>query len=285
VCSSLQPRTGVVIVTRDRWATLRRTLAELRGLREGAAVVVVDNGSATPPPAGLCRQVGLVRVKRDIGAAARNLGVKMLSTPYVAFSDDDSWWAPDALGLAADLLDLHPRLGLIAARIFVGEDRRMDQTCSRMANSPLPPAPDDVGRPVLGFVACGAIVRRSAFLAHGGFDRRYGFGGEEELLALDLADAGWWLRYVPEIVAHHHPSPAHDRRGRARCQLRNALWSAWLRRPAGPALGRSARLLKGAGSDRGPAFVAALAGLPWVLADRRVIAPAIERQLRLLDRE
>ncbi|MDO0931403.1 hypothetical protein QQY66_06815 [Streptomyces sp. DG2A-72] len=32
-------------------------------------------------------------------------------TPYVAFSDDDSWWTPGALRQAADLLDVHPRLG------------------------------------------------------------------------------------------------------------------------------------------------------------------------------
>jgi GT2 family glycosyltransferase len=282
---SPQPRTGVVIATRDRWPSLRRTLAALARLPERPHVVVVDNGSASPPTPGLRGEVRVVRLDRDIGAAARNVGVQALATPYVAFCDDDSWWAPGALSQAADLLDRHPRLALIAARILVGEDGRLDPTCARMANSPLQPAPDGIGRPVLGFIACGTIVRRSAFLAEGGFDRHYGIGGEEELLALDLADAGWWLRYVPEIVAHHHPSPAHERGGRTRRQLRNALWSTWRRRPAARALVRSMRLLRGAGWIGIPALAAALAQLPSVLADRRVVGAVVEKQLRLLERE
>jgi hypothetical protein len=33
----------------------------------------------------------------------RTLGVRAATTPYVAFSDDDSWWEPGALQSAADL--------------------------------------------------------------------------------------------------------------------------------------------------------------------------------------
>ena len=46
--------------------------------------------------------------------------------------------------------------------------------------------PDLPGRSVLGFLACGAVVRRSAFVQAGGFDPVVHFGGEEERLALDL---------------------------------------------------------------------------------------------------
>jgi hypothetical protein len=49
--------------------------------------------------------------------------------------------------------------------------------------SPLPRQPDLPGPPVLGFVACGAVVRRSAYLAVGGFSPVVFFLGEETLLA------------------------------------------------------------------------------------------------------
>ena len=42
----------------------------------------------------------------------------------------------------------------------------------------------------------------------GGFDRVVRFPGEEERVALDLADAGWLLSYVDDLVVHHHPSPS-----------------------------------------------------------------------------
>jgi hypothetical protein len=55
----------------------------------------------------------------------------------------------------------------------------------------VPDLPDLPGPPVLGFIACGGIVRRAAFLEVGGFNSRLGVGGEEELLAVDLTARGW----------------------------------------------------------------------------------------------
>jgi GT2 family glycosyltransferase len=138
---------------------------------------------------------------------------------------------------------------------------------------------------VLGFLACGAIVRRRAFVEAGGFDHRYGFGGEEEILAVDLASAGWQLSYVAEIVAHHLPVSGDPRRGRELRQLRNSLWSCWRRRSAGQSAARSARVLRDSGRDGVLALVWALAGLRWVLADRRVATPALQSQLRALERD
>jgi hypothetical protein len=86
-------------------------------------------------------------------------------------------------------------------------------------------------------------------------------------------------------VAYHHPSPAHDRGGRQRRQVRNAMWSTWRRRPARRALARTVRLLVGAGRHGPLALLGALPLLPSMLADRRVIAPAVERELRLLEQE
>src|ERR687895_1668410 len=185
-------------------------------------------------------RVAVVIATRNLGAAARTVGARLVDSPYVAFSDDDSWWAPGALGRAADLLDRHPRLAVLAARVLVGPEERLDPVCDEMAHSPLPPAEDLPGPSVLGFIACGAVVRRTAFREVGGFDVRLGVGGEEELLSVDLAVRGWGLAYVDEVVAYHHPSPSRNPSGRRRIQVRNALWSAWLRRPLGGAARQTA---------------------------------------------
>ena len=203
---------------------------------------------------------------------------------YVAFSDDDSWWAPGALARAVELLERHPRLAVLAARVLVGPDERLDPVCREMARSPLPPAADLPGPSVLGFIACGAVVRRAAFLEVGGFDVRLGVGGEEELLSVDLAARGWGLAYVEEVVAHHHPSPSRDPSGRRRVQVRNALWSAWLRRPLGGAARQTAHLAALALHQRGArsGILLALLGLPWVLRERRPVHPELEAELRTL---
>ena len=163
------------------------------------------------------------------------------------------------------------------------EDRRLDPVCDEMAHSPLPSAPDLPGPAVLGFIACGAVVRRVAFLEVGGFNVRLGVGGEEELLAVDLAARGWGLAYVEEVVAYHHPSLSRDPSGRRRIQVRNALWSAWLRRPLGGAAERrSPGRPRHAPARSWSGVLLALAGLPWVLRERRPIHRELEAALRTL---
>jgi GT2 family glycosyltransferase len=277
----------VVIATRNRGPELLGTLTRLRALPEQPPIVVVDNGS-TDGTAELvrahCPGVQVVGLRRNQGAAARTVGARLVDSPYVAFSDDDSWWAPGALSRAADLLDRHPRLAVLAARVLVGPEERLDPVCAEMAHSPLPPAPDLPGPSVLGFIACGAVVRRTAFLEVGGFDVRLGVGGEEELLSVDLATRGLGLAYVHEVVAVHHPSTSRDPSGRRRVQVRNALWSAWLRRPLGGAARQTAHLaalaLHQPGARSG--ILLALLGLPWVLRERRPVHPELEAALRTL---
>ncbi|HEY6760637.1 MAG TPA: hypothetical protein VI318_14160 [Baekduia sp.] len=76
---------------------------------------------------------------------------------------------------------------------------------ARMADAPA----------VLGFLACGVVLRRRALLATGAFEHCSRFGGEERPTALDLASAGWRLAYDPAVVVHHHPRPSERRRGAA----------------------------------------------------------------------
>jgi GT2 family glycosyltransferase len=285
------PHTGVVIATRDRAASLLAVLQRLRALPEGPPVVVVDNGSTDGTPEAVraaAPEVVVLEAGRNLGAAARTLGARALDTPYVAFNDDDSWWAPGALRRAAELLDAHPRVGLLAARVLVGPAGRLDPTCAAMARSPLPrdalPGPG-----VLGFVACGAVVRRTAYLEVGGFDERYGIGGEERRLALDLAAAGWGLAYADELVVHHVPDAGGaPRSGRLRRQARNDLWSAWLRRPPAAALRESAlvlaRLARREPATAAQAAADALGGARWVARERRVVPPLVEQGLRAIDR-
>jgi GT2 family glycosyltransferase len=277
---------GIVIATRDRRAALLDSLERLRALPEEPPIVVVDNGSRDGTAAAVREAFGDVAVLepgRNLGSAARTVGARALATPLIAFGDDDSWWAPGALTTAQDLFASSPRLGLLAARVLVGDDERLDPTCATMARSPLRSPGAGLGPAVLGFVACGAIVRRDPFLAVGGFDERYGIGGEERRLAVELAAAGWALAYAPQVVAHHHPAANAPRPERVRRQLRNDLWSAWLRRPAGAALRESADLVRRCPPRQaGPGLLAALRGAPWVVRERRPAPASVERDLRAI---
>jgi GT2 family glycosyltransferase len=274
---------SVVVATRDRAARLRRTLNRLAELPEQPPVIVVDNGS-TDDTAAVAREAGahVIVLDQNRGAVARNLGVAAATTPYVAFADDDSWWAPGALEKAAAYLDHNPRLALVAGRILVGARERTDPLSTFMAGAPLGRAPDLPGPSVLGFLACASVVRRAAFLRVGGFDPVLFFMGEEARVAYDLAAAGWGLAYCADVVAHHYPKRDADDDGAKRTLTqRNDALMHWLRRPLWKAVTRTVGLL-GDGPAGRKAFGGVVAQLPRALWSRRRPYPPVEHALELL---
>jgi GT2 family glycosyltransferase len=138
---------------------------------------------------------------------------------------------------------------------------------------------------VLGFIACGAVVRAAPFLAVGGFDEVMVVGGEERLLAMDLAAAGWGLCYVEDVVAVHDPSPVRDHTERRRRVIRNDLWQAWLRRRWPAATRHTIRVGAAAirDHDARAALFAALREAPSILRRRRPLPRSLERQMRALE--
>ncbi|MFI1423056.1 glycosyltransferase family 2 protein [Streptomyces sp. NPDC020731] len=282
-----QAPVGIVIATRDRSASLARTLGRLLDLPERPEILVVDNASTDDTRARLARDFPTVQVLSlpfNRGALARTDGVRRLRTPYVAFSDDDSWWAPGALELTAKLMDTHPRLGLVSAATLVGPAEEPDPLNEVLGASPLGPARDLPGTQVLGFLACASVVRREAYLDAGGFHPLLFFGGEETLLAYDLAARGWGVTHCPDLVAHHHPDPA-PRNGRPAVQRRNELLTAWLRRPVPHALAGTRDLAADARRDptARQALRQTLTRLPAALRARHPLPPHLERAARTLD--
>lgn len=279
----MSARTTVVIATRDRVRELARTLRQLSSLDPKPPVVVLDNasGDGTAEVAARHPGVRLIRLPRNLGAAARTLGVLVAETPYVAFSDDDSWWAPGALTEAERIFDEHPRTGLLAARTLVGPENHEDPVTPELERSPLGRPDGTPGPLVLGFLACSAIVRRTAYLQAGGFSPLLHFGAEEQLLAYDLAAHGWDVCYVGRVCAHHHPSRSRPPSAwRRRAELRNRLLIAVLRRPPRVCRREVARTLVAAPG----AVLGAVARLPRALSSRRVLPAHVEHQARTLER-
>jgi GT2 family glycosyltransferase len=287
-----ESRVTAIMITHNRREEVLRSLEKLGSLPERPPIVLVDNGSLDGTAEAVSRRfprVEIIRCCSNLGAAARNLGVRRARTPYVALCDDDTWWQAGCLARAAELLDAHPNVAVLTARLLNGPEEIEDTICQTLEASPLPTRGPLPGKPLLGFLAGASVVRREAFLAAGGFDHRFFIGGEEELLAIELAVAGWALCYVPELVVHHYPSAARDRKRRDFHVVRNRLWVSWLKRPAVRALVQTlVETLAALRSIPGDwqaarALVGALAGLPWILRERRVVPAELEEQLSLLE--
>lgn len=110
----------VVVVHRDRPAALAATVRSLRaGWSGDLRVVVVDNGSASPPD-GAEVEVVLTGANLGFGAGA-NVGLRLARTPWVAVCPHDVEVAEGALDRMVAVAAAHPRRGLAGADLGLDE--------------------------------------------------------------------------------------------------------------------------------------------------------------------
>jgi N-acetylglucosaminyl-diphospho-decaprenol L-rhamnosyltransferase len=278
----------VVVLTRNRRPELLRTLDRMVPL--GAPVIVADNASADGTADAVRDRypgVRLLALSRNLGAVARNIAVEQVRTPYVAFCDDDCWWQPGALDCAVHMLDAYPSVAAVTGRILVEPTGRADPLVAEPRSAPVAAPVPLPGPAVVSILAGASALRVAAFRAVGGFSPRLWLGGEEELLSADLASAGWQLCYVEDILVQHRPPPMPDARPRRHDGSRDPLRFTWLRRPVRRALLRTVTTARQVPRDRVPvpAFLAALAGLPWVLRQRRRVPADLEAAIGGVERD
>lgn len=285
--NSVEARTTILVLTSNHCAELLDTLGLICKLPERWPIIVVDNGSSDGTAAAVALHfpdVLLICAGHNLGAAARNIGVAYVHTPYIAFCDDDTHWEPGALNRAVHLLDAAPDVAVLSACVKVGAQRETDPVCVSMGHSPL--AREHLPGPqLLGFMASACVMRTRAFYDVGGYWPPFFLGGEEVLMAMDLAERGWRMVYADDVVIRHFPASRLDSRQMQHRLIRNAIWVAWMRRPLRAAWRETYfQLAQARQTDMfGWLMLQVLWGLPRALRQRRVISPAIEAMRDLLD--
>ena len=288
--NNLTKQMSVVMITRNRINALRQTLSMLSSLNEKFNIIVVDNAS-TDNTSALIKQefpeVKVIPLAKNMGALGRNIGVEAATTPYIAFSDDDSWWEDGALTKAIKYFEEYPKLGVIAGTVLVNQQRKLDPTSALQSVSPLESRENIPGKPVLGFLGCAIIVRTGIFKQVGGYSPHMYFGGEEEMLAWDVAASGWGISYCEDIIAYHYPSSSRDLAFRVRLSTRNKILRAWLRRPISLAIKKT---LIPALDSREPSasllgWLQAVASIPGMIAHRKEVPGWLEAQIVELENQ
>lgn len=283
----IEGRVSIVVTTYNRRAMVLNTLATLSRLPGIWPIMVIDNGSTDGTASSIAAQfpaVMLIRARRNLGGAARNIAAAYVHTPYIAFCDDDTCWEHGSLERAAAILDSAPEVAVLSACVRIGVGRQLSPVCMNMAQSALPrgglPGPR-----LLDFMAGACVVRTRAFLDVGGFWPPFFMGGQEALLALDIAERGQHVVYADQVLSQRVPALPNDVRLRKRRRIRNEIWLAWMRRPLRPAWRRTcAQLGKARSSGMFWRTLADVAlGLPRALRQRRVISPALERMRASID--
>ncbi|WP_051194486.1 mycofactocin biosynthesis glycosyltransferase MftF [Nocardia jiangxiensis] len=202
--SVLLDRLTVVVPVHDSPDPLRRLLAGLTGVR----VVVVDDASPDPlAHAEVTKEFDatLVRLEVNAGpAAARNIGLRTVTTPFVAFCDADTVLSADELQrLLTQFAD--PRVVAVAPRILGLEDSdanwitRYENTRSSLDLGPTSAVVQPLSR--VGWVPAACLLARVDALGSG-FDESMRVGEDVDLI-WRLTRNGSLVRYVADVTVRH----------------------------------------------------------------------------------
>jgi len=198
----------VVIPVRDRAAELDRCLAAV-GRRP---TIVVDDGSLDPAAIlAVCDAhcARLIRLDVNVGpAAARNAGLAVADSAYIAFLDSDCVAPEDWIAALVGHLE-DPLVAAVAPRIQpvpstgaksgpTALERYLQRRCPLVMGEraaevrPLSPVP---------YVPTAALLARRSAL-DSGFDESMRTGEDVDLI-WRLVEAGLRVRYDPSVVVHH----------------------------------------------------------------------------------
>lgn len=205
------PRFSVVIPSYQRPHALDACLAALAAQDLPVTeyeVIVVDDGSATPPRTVVDRFAAQMHVRlieqRNAGpAAARNAGARAACGEYVVFTDDDC--RPDtrwlsSLGVCADT---HPGAA-IGGRILNALQERMTSTASQLLIDFLYRYHNTERTRAQFLITSNLALPRRTFLALSGFDVSFPLAaGEDRDLCERWLTAGHVMLYCPTAAVHH----------------------------------------------------------------------------------
>jgi len=217
-------RTTVLIVNYNSGDELVRTVGTVLNRVSPVELIIVDNASVDDSLEQVSAQYGgdlhIIRNHENIGfGPACNQGIQFCNTEFVLILNSDCELAEGAIRRCEEVMDLHPRAGLVSG-VVVGEDgheqrgsRRRLPTPSRVMAEMLKqrengidlrhlPMPETLQEVEAVSGAC-MFIRRSAFLSISGFDTGYTFHFEDLDLMRRLHDETWKIILIPELRIRH----------------------------------------------------------------------------------
>jgi GT2 family glycosyltransferase len=193
----MTPEVTVVVPTRNRHTSLRRTVAALarQETERRWELVVVDDGSEPAVSRDDLVPVASARIVPGTGrsaAGARNAGIRAAEGALVLFTDDDTEPAPGWLEAAAAFMEAHPD--------HVG----VEGTVVSPPFDPLYAYSIEVDAPG-AYVTCNIGFRRTTLVRLGGFDdEAFPIHCEDFDLSLRARRLGP-IGFEPDMRLVHHP--------------------------------------------------------------------------------
>ncbi|MCD0486951.1 glycosyltransferase family 2 protein [Pedobacter sp. MC2016-14] len=194
---------SIVILAYNRSDEVLITIEKLKKLSSSCIytmeIIVVDNASADDTSELLRAhhpEVVLVTKPVNNGIAGWNEGFKIAKYKYILVLDDDSH-IESGLNEAIDYLEQHADIGILALQILPEKT---------VPEAELPADAWQHKQDIVGFIGCGAIIRRELFEKIGGYAEWIYLYTHEFEYALRCMDAGYRVNFFGQAIVIHRAS-------------------------------------------------------------------------------
>ena len=209
--NNLDDLVTLIVPAKNRHELTRRLLTSLVETKATWKTILVDDGSL-PSLASIADMhpdlnLNLIRCKHSVGpAAARNIGLKEATTPFVAFTDNDVQVTPGWMeALVTHLQTAPPDVAGVGGSVVTTENSFVGEYATRLRLLD----PFRYKGRIVYLVTANCIFKRRALIEIGGFDESFRLpGGEDPELSFRLLKAGYSLEEEPDAVVRHAYSPS-----------------------------------------------------------------------------
>jgi GT2 family glycosyltransferase len=194
----------VILTMGDRPGLLSSAVASVLATSGCGQVLVVANGTSAKGVAQALpadERLNVVESAENLGVpGGRQFGIDHVADDIelIGFLDDDARLFSPGADLAIDTAFSDETTAVVSFRIVdeagVSTRRHVPRPGSQSA---------DRSGPVVTFLGGSSVIRRSAYVAAGGYWADLWYGHEELDLAWRLADAGWSVQYLADVQIQH----------------------------------------------------------------------------------
>ncbi len=230
------PFVTVLIITWNRKQDVLETICAIYDQSyPNFEIIVIDNGSEDGTVEVVSKtfpEVVIVPLERNVGVAARNVGIVIAKGEIILCLDSDASPGKQSILNLVRKLQAEPRIGVINSKVVNASTRKIDRIAG-WVYSEKDKADQDREFLSYSFSETGCAIRKEVFDKVGLFWERLFFGCEGMEFSLRVLDAGYNILYYPGSIIYHRPKQQSRIGGSERDYLffRNCLYIYLVRFP------------------------------------------------------
>jgi hypothetical protein len=233
------PLVSIVTICWNRKEEICESLGRIREIEyDNLEIIVVDNCSTDGTLEKIEREfpeVRLIKMFKNTGIEAYNIGFKNAKGDYIVILDDDSFPQEKAIVRMVEKFAKDDALGVVAfdVRNYYNYDEiKSDEATEGIINTAAVSQ-----NYLMAFNGAGVGVRRLVLEKAGFYPEEFFLYWNEQDTAFRILDLGYKIEFFADIVSYHKYSPKNRSSWRAPFYYtRNAFWLVWKNYPMDMAL-------------------------------------------------